>query len=497
MGYRGADLDLRTARTWSAPSSDLTSGRAGPAAAADHGASAHEPAPIWVDETVLACANHAFDIALAHRAGEVRVEHLLHALTRVEAAAAELEARGVCVGALRRDSAIVIASEIPVGLSESSAQPRRSPELEETLRLAAAQAAHANRPAHVDDIVHVLIDLRSDIAGAELLLRHVPRPSRDFWSALGPARAAPYDAGLHFAEAADPQRLRNTAAAPHLARSGLRADYRRPSEYTIMQGMLDRLAEIERAMSDRLAALEARLAGAGPAAMLDLETLAQRVDAIGDAVLASDGAGEGTLKERLAALERSLAQERAERGAALSALSADVRALTSALGCAGPADTNQTSIAERLQLLAADFEQHRIELGSSLGDRIAAIETALDAQAEKAAELHKTYSGEHAEVREALTKLNANQQVLAGSIDEWRSNESGEIHLINARIGAVQEDGTKRLEMLERLSADMEALSQLALEDKPEPSERGFRRWLFGTDDWIKASWQKRSIGKA
>ena len=47
--------------------------------------------PIWVDDVVLACSNHAFDVALAHRSSEVRLEHLLHALTRIDMAADVLE----------------------------------------------------------------------------------------------------------------------------------------------------------------------------------------------------------------------------------------------------------------------------------------------------------------------------------------------------------------------------------------------------------------------
>jgi hypothetical protein len=490
MGYRGADLDLRTARTWSATSTDIMSGFDGPAPAQTaHG---HGAGPIWVDETLLACANHAYDVAVAHRAGDVRLEHLLHALTRIEGAAAELEARGVRVAPLRRDSAVIIASEIPIGLMEDDAGPRRSPELEDVLRLAADHAAHASRPAGVGDVLYALIDQRSDIPGSALLLRHLPRGSRDFWSSLGSGRQqSRYASEVRLAEAAEPERLHGPAPAGQLARRAPRVEPRRPSEYTIMQGMLDRLAEIERAMSDRLEAVEVAVASATPAT-LDLDAVAQRLEVIEDAVRPRNGAGEAVLQERLTALERSLAEERAERLDALSALSADVKALVSALGCGTTDGSNQPSISERLQLLAADLERNRVEPGASLGDRIAAIEKVFEAQAEKAA-------AELAEVQEALTKLNVSQQLLAGSIDQWRSNESGEMHLINARIGAVQEDGTKRLEMLERLCADMEALSQLALEDqtkdetKDETQEQGFRRWLFGTDDWIKASWMKRS----
>src|SRR5262249_37307467 len=65
----------------------------------------------------------------------------------------------------------------------------------------------------------------------------------------------------------------------------------------------------------------------------------------------------------------------------------------------------------------------------------------------------------------------------------------------NARIGAVHEDGAKRLAAIEKLCSDVETLSQLVLEDRSRPRQRGgsFKQWLYGTEDWLKASWRKPS----
>ena len=161
MGYRGEDLDLRTPQTWSATPADLA-GSMEAAQTTMGSRGGMRSGPIWVDDTVLACANHAFDVALAHRAGEVRIEHLLHALTRIDAAAEALEARGVRVAALRRESATIIASEIPIGLPNGKGAPHRSEELAEVLRLAAANAARRNAPATIEDLLYVLFDQRSD-----------------------------------------------------------------------------------------------------------------------------------------------------------------------------------------------------------------------------------------------------------------------------------------------------------------------------------------------
>ena len=485
MAYRGADLDLRTARTFSATSTDVMGGFDDPPARPDPGEGA-----LWVDDTLLACANQAYDIAAAHRAREVRLDHLVHAFTRSEAAAAELEARGVRVPALRRDSAIAVASEIASAPPEDSEPPHPSSELEEVLRLAVGEAANANRPASVGDVLHVLIDLRSDAPGSALLLRHSPRATgREFWSTLVSTRPPRAASAARNADGGEPERAQ-PAAPGQLTKPVVTAEQRRPAEFTLLQGMLDRMSEIERAMSDRLEAVESALGNVVPA-RLDLDAVAQRIDHMEQTARAPNGGSE--FNDRLAALEQQLADERAERVETLSSLSADVKALVSALG-GGAHGTNQPSIVERLQILAEDIDQHRDAVGAHFGDRLAAIEQGLEQQAEKLA-------AELAEVNESVTKLNVNQQLLAGSMDQWRSNDAGEIHLINSRLGAVQEDGTKRLKMLERLSADIEALSQLTLEEqKPgeTKSDGGlrerlrFRQWLLGTEDWIKASWQKR-----
>src|SRR4029079_4922001 len=98
MSYKGRDLDLRTPH---APGvSEDAAGQAGwslPMPGRD--------GPIPVDQTVLACCNAAYDAALFHGARDVRVEHVLYALTRVDAARDILEQHGVRTQQLRRDAA--------------------------------------------------------------------------------------------------------------------------------------------------------------------------------------------------------------------------------------------------------------------------------------------------------------------------------------------------------------------------------------------------------
>ena len=195
MAYRGEDLDLRLpqargprdgyvpnefglngTRTRTPLGSSVTTGRADPV--------------IVVDDTVMACCNHAYDIAQAHGASEVRLEHLVHALTRVEAAADILEERGIREAHLRRESAAVIASEIPVGLAHSQSAPRASAEFEDVLRRASDQASTqpGSRGATVHDLLWVLLNYNREIPAIALLLRHAAGWQSWDWPNRAPSR---------------------------------------------------------------------------------------------------------------------------------------------------------------------------------------------------------------------------------------------------------------------------------------------------------------------
>src|SRR5215467_12792246 len=108
MAYKGTDLELRTPRQamsgGDTPAVREPAGNGGVRLAGSFGV------PIAVDETVLACCNRAYDVARFHGAVDVRLEHLLHALTRVGVAAEALAKLGIRVDALRRDTAVAIAA---------------------------------------------------------------------------------------------------------------------------------------------------------------------------------------------------------------------------------------------------------------------------------------------------------------------------------------------------------------------------------------------------
>ena len=187
MQYKGEDLDLRVPHG-RAPREIYGSDYE---AAAPNGRWSRGPSfatvngePLWVDEVLLACCNYAFDVAQANGAAEVDLEHLVNALTRVDAAARTLETRGVREGHLRRESAALIASEIPAANAGEAMAPRRSGDLEDVLRRASEIAHRRGSPATVDDVLWVLLHYNRDLPVVQLLRRLTPEWQRSDWARI-------------------------------------------------------------------------------------------------------------------------------------------------------------------------------------------------------------------------------------------------------------------------------------------------------------------------
>jgi hypothetical protein len=299
MAYRGEDLDLRTVQTWPPERGNFDRGSAerGGDDAGMAGVRARHGAyrPLLVDEVLLACCNHAYEVAAAHRAAEVRLEHLIHAMTRVEPAAAMLEARGVRVAPLRRETVTIIAGEIPVGLGAGPARPRRSDDLESLLRQATAASNRRGIAGTVDDVVDVLIEMPADVPGATLLVRHGARLVRD---------RLYRDAGA-----------RDALPLPPLSRSGPATEVRFDSEWT-------RRPTQERPTYDRAAYELPR--GGRPAG-------ASRGDRERDVLRDDDAAVDGPELLRIEHLEGTLRQLTAELAAERTAVTRAVEDLRGGL----------------------------------------------------------------------------------------------------------------------------------------------------------------------
>jgi len=589
MAYRGDDLELHTPQSWAPPAQDQ-----GPAALDPYtnGARTRGPRtaqPILVDDVVLACCNHAFDVAVAHRASEVRLEHLLHAMTRIDGASNALEARGIRVSGLRRESATIIAGEIPIGVSAGQNRPRRSDDLEALLRSASSIAYRRNGPANIDDVLDALLDMPPELPGLALLARHGgrvardrtrQRPQRDIlrdreplplpplsrptgsFSDVRPADApletprerltppAPFQSADYTrplrpdalgsatdsiqnarldqienavralttevlterkavssvvhelqrnlsAERDDANRFRGglhdriqslettVSSVANSDATGVLHDRMKSLEYAVLNTrkddgeagvLLDRLASVERGLEQRLNEL------ARPWSVLSdrLQSLEQTVIETGRQTPADNGA----LHERMAMIERGIRDIQAGKGFDLAPISSRLDIIEEAV--LSPDNSKAydvlSGISTRLKALEEAFAGQRTgaaQAAASLSGDVKALASALAAQAAHTAELK--------EVHEALIKLNTNQHTLAGSIDQWRLDGVGDISVISKQLETIETSSAKPVALIEQLSANVDAINRVTAERHHR--RKRFWYWLFGTDDWLTASW--------
>ncbi len=471
MGYRGDDLDLRTPQTWSATPADLVG--ASEAGVVKNGQrSASRSGPIWVDDTVLACANHAYDVALAHRAGEVRLEHFLHALTRIDAAAEALEARGVRVAALRRESATIIASEIPVGLTNGKDTPRRSDNLADVIRAAGSLAARRNGPATIDDVINVLFDQRTDTPGLQLLVRHTLRPqARENFEQFPPLSRYASEAPRY--ATAPPERYVRIAApepvryepepvryVPEPARP-YRSDYQGTATDSIQNTRIEALEQMVRALSNDLAS--EREVVSGLLQDLSRTTQAQRDD---------QGRLHTGLYDRMQNLEQVMTDSRtvSPDGLAEQLLNLEV-SLEQRLKELGQ---GWTTFAARLQGIETSVRQSGSDPARAMDlkplmTRLGAIEEALSKRGENTAGLDtadrlKSLEAEIARALSANTASTGRMETLISGFEREKSNFAAPIidrlvALTDATSGqqSVTVDATSKI--VERLNAVERALA--------------------------------------
>jgi hypothetical protein len=177
MAYKGIDLDLRT------PLGQGGVEDAGPQMGWPLFPELGRDGPIPVDGTVLACCNAAYDAAVFHGTRDVRLEHLLYALTRVDAARDILEQHGLRTQQLRRDAAAAIADEVPAG-GGGGRTPKASAEFENVLRRAAGRAGQDSVPASVHDLMRAILSYGREAPATALFLRAAGDPQQlERWAA--------------------------------------------------------------------------------------------------------------------------------------------------------------------------------------------------------------------------------------------------------------------------------------------------------------------------
>lgn len=448
----------------------------------------YRPAQLAEDETILACSHHAHEIARAHGAREVMLEHLVHAFARVASASAILEDRGINVEALRRDSAAVISSEIPVDQAVGYGQLRASRDFNTVMFLAAAGASHRDEKATgVRDVLEALLKYDPKSRAVRLIKRHAfgadleerPDPMQEMRNAFerlasdlraGQERvAAELRLALTDMKSAQTNLASDVASDRHTVGDRLKhlAD-------AAASGRAD-LGTLQRLVSDRLQAIE-RVAGqAGGASQI--QTL------FGDRFLqihkGLDGQRtdlqrmEAGVAERLKGVERAIEMRLGDAARTWSTLGERLTAIEDAVTSVQPSDGGGVShaVESRLEALQKAVEGQRLDwqrIESGNSERLRAFERTIDAQVtglqrhwsgfgerfglvEKAiAEprgldmsrietlISKSLDTELDQVRNALVALGHAQQTLSTAIDEWRLNNSGDLSIISNRLQVLE-----------------------------------------------------------
>lgn len=460
MGYRGEDLDLRTPQTWSATAADLAGGgdlRGRPGA---YGLNRN--GPILVDEIVLACCNHAYDVALLNRAGEVRLEHMLHALTRIDAAAEALEARGVRVAALRRDTATVIASEIPIGMPNGKGTPRRSESFEEVLRLAAAHASRRNSPAGVDDVLHIIMDVEPGLPGLALIARNMARPAS---FNEPPLRTAYEPRAAEFQEPVRPRMPAGTYYVNEPARAP-RSEFYGSATDNVQNTRLDALEQMVRALGNDLAG--ERKGFSNLLQDIQREVSAQREDA---------GRLGGGLHERLQGVDSIIERRLGEFSRPWLQMNDRLQGLEHAMLNVRPsAATDLGPIGERLATLESAVQSSLAEStrqAQSLVDKVKSLETALAARpavidgkidlaplSHRLDMIEEAVLSREAATREISDRLRGQEDVLAADRATVRESHNKLLSELKTMAGLIdRESDETAAAVLDSLTARLEGLA--------------------------------------
>jgi len=453
MSYKGHDLDLRPVAAGLAR--DEAGREQPPTGDAVGGRDRARREPVAVALIVLDCCNAAFELARVHGAREVRLEHLLQALTRVPAASAVLEERGIRVDQLRRQTAVAIAAEPPGASADAGVgAPVTSGPFKALLRRAAGEAAKRQSAATLQDILSALLD--SPVA---MLLRQAADPqrlagwrkdaSRQPLSAVAPPSADRTTEPAALASGDVAGRVGALEAGFQSLHAGLAADRAA-------------LSDVLRDLRTELATLRTSRTSQGDA------TPGASPDGAIEARLGDLGRSMALLAERLATFDRLLSSEGAAAAGAAT----------------GPGAERLARAEASLQHLREEAERH----WAAAQERQQALEASVRAQIERADEARKGYHDVLGAIYDALLKLGTNQDELGKHFTAWRTETSGDLGIISSRVDQLDHAA---LDMLGHLSEDLEALRGRKSPVGIRLSENA-KRLLHGTGTMIATNWRKR-----
>ena len=280
----------------------------------------------------------------------------------------------------------------------------------------------------------------------------------------------------------------------HLARTATALTDRLQGLEGSVSGSLQEGSRNWMAVGDRLKSLDKVMSNSSTSGLADLVTdqlvtvteqvrqATQRLEALERTMETRQGEGQRMLSglgDRLKSLDDNIAAQRREQQQAASTQN--------------PVAV-QSLIADRFQAVKGQLDQQRLDITSAMAQvvepltqRFAAFDGALKVQTEAG-------KSDLAEVHDALVKLGTNQQTLAGNLEQWRIESGGDLGIVSNRLELLERGAAQPLEMLTQLQADMQGVQQVALADY-DHNRRGFKHWLFGTDDIFAGSWRDETAG--
>lgn len=527
MSYRGGDLELRTPQ--GLPASKRSPVR-DPEPAVNrwhtlsHEHSPHRPIqedrsePIWVDDIVMDCCNQAFELASAHRADEVRLDHLLHALTVVEGALTLLEQKGIRTTQLRRETGARIISDVP--LAAGAPPPRRSAELQKSLSKASEWAYARRRPVSVIDLISVLLQAPRDWPGIDLVhqfadewaTREATQRERVRVAALSqytsdtPSAQTPsdyptppwagqsHDKPLPLAPLAQDAPQASAELLDAVAQIGERLQAvegveRRLADFgEILTGLVERLSKIEHGLNDemeehhdglavittRLGALEETLGGIQPERAIGaIETRLADIQKQGVETRLLIAAADETLKaidarasgERQGVATQQMVQDLKSELSGLSGalerrsieiISAVSQTVRDSLPVIEPQPAPVLEIPEVRDIphIVATLAQTETMLGSLDGR----ITTASQTVTHELGQLGLSLNRELGQFHDNLIKLNVNQKTIAEGMDQWRLDTNADLGTLNERLAEMERTSEKMMLAQETLLASIQAI---------------------------------------
>lgn len=459
MSYRGHDLDLRSPLASPPPPRDPydplsgseraghAPGNGGAARYRVQAARSGRSGTIWVDDVVLACFNAGHEIADAYSAGEMRIAHLVHAMTTVGTATDLLEQAGVNTAGLRRDTAVLVAGQPQAGLPDETRVPNTASEVKRLIADAGEEAHRRGANIIAVSDLHIAL-LRQDgaIPGVDLMRRH----TREWRHRVGPgdtesaAHRLPVPTDVRYGALEPDRSLRReresmmVPAAIEERLAGLEASFR--SLIGELSGDRKQIVEIVRNLQrdvvaqrseavDLREALGQRLHDVEGALALQRRELQQAQGEITGRIETLDQGGLRTaLDERLRTFEAALTTQRRELAQAQTQINAEIRTLAGALP--GDASAERAALAQRLEALEGNITTQRRELAQAQAQINAEIRELADhTSTERLTRIESSLANLHTEVDGSLRSL-------AGLVAEGRSIELGPD--IGQRLAAIE-----------------------------------------------------------